>query len=59
MKARRSIVGQVANLRPIGNRPVATPKVFSKVVLGFQPCSPLSAGFFAGAPVGFCRLPIL
>jgi hypothetical protein len=40
-------VGQVANLRPIGNRPVATPKAFSTGCAGLstvQPARPSVSG---------------
>jgi hypothetical protein len=48
MKTRRSIVGQVSNLvsnlRPIGNRPGATPNVFSAGCGGLSTVqSPFSA----------------
>ena len=40
MKAHRSIVGQVANLRPVGNRPVATLNVFSSGCAGLSTVQP-------------------
>ena len=40
MKAHRSIVGQVGNLRPIGNRPVAERNVFSTSFVGLSTVQP-------------------
>jgi hypothetical protein len=56
MKACRSIAGQVANLRPIGNRPVATPNVFSTGCAGLSTVQPAFSRLLPPVrPVGFCR----
>jgi hypothetical protein len=56
MKARRSIVGQVANLRPIGNRPVATPNLFSTGCAGLSTVQPAFSRLACSrGALSFCR----